>query len=56
MLSRRTIRLRRTRLVPVFALERVPKTLQFQDQGGALRSRFAAAWILDRASGVSVEL
>ena len=56
MMARRTARLRRTRLVPVFALERVPKTLQFQDQGGALRSRFAAAGILDRALLASVEM
>jgi hypothetical protein len=53
---RRSTRLRRARLVPVFAFERVPKTLQFQDQGGALRSQFAAAGILDRASLVSVEM
>ena len=38
--ARRAIRLRRTRLVPVLAFERVPQTLQFQDQGGALRPQF----------------
>ena len=54
--ARRAIRLRRTRLVPVLAFERVPQTLQFQDQGGALRSQFAAAGILDRASLVPVEM
>ncbi len=56
MEARRTARLRRTRLVPVFALERVPKTLQFQDQRGALRSQFATARILERALLVSVKM
>src|SRR6185437_5875681 len=54
--GRRTTRLRRTRLVPVLAFERMPKALQLQNQGGTLRSQFAAAVTLDRAALVPVEI
>ena len=39
-----------------FDLERVPEPLQFENQRGALRSRFAAAGLVDRASLASVAM